>query len=53
VQALQRRGPISEGKAERQVVALLFTPLDKYDAVTGEPLTRGGLLSGVCVCVWV
>ncbi|EFN52770.1 hypothetical protein CHLNCDRAFT_54198 [Chlorella variabilis] len=32
--ALQRRGPITDGKAEKQVVALLSTPLDKYDAVT-------------------
>lgn len=36
LQALQRRGPITDGKAEKQVVALLSTPLDKYDAVTGE-----------------
>lgn len=33
-QALQRRGPISEAKAEKQVVALLSAPLDAYDAVT-------------------
>lgn len=32
--ALQRRGPINDSKAEKQVVALLSTPLDKYDAVT-------------------
>ncbi|PSC73631.1 vacuolar sorting-associated 35B-like [Micractinium conductrix] len=32
--ALQRRGPISEPKAERQVVALLSAPLEKYDVVT-------------------
>ena len=35
LQALQRRGPISEPKAERQVVALLSAPLEKYDVVTG------------------
>ena len=35
VQALQRRGPITDAKAEKQVVALLSTPLDKYDVVTG------------------
>ena len=35
LQALERRGPIGDPKAERQVVALLSTPLDKYDAVTG------------------
>ncbi|KAL4438691.1 hypothetical protein ABPG77_006295 [Micractinium sp. CCAP 211/92] len=32
--ALRRRGPISEPKAEKQVVTLLSTPLDKYDVVT-------------------
>jgi len=36
VQALQRRGSITDPKAEKQVVALLSTPLDKYDVVTGE-----------------
>ncbi|KAI7841140.1 hypothetical protein COHA_005110 [Chlorella ohadii] len=32
--ALQRRGPITDPRAEKQVVALLSTPLDKYDVVT-------------------
>ncbi|KAL4440093.1 hypothetical protein ABPG75_003094 [Micractinium tetrahymenae] len=38
--ALQRRGPIGEPKAEKQVVALLSTPLDKYDVVTVLGLTH-------------
>lgn len=36
-QALRSRGTVPAGKAEREVVALLSTPLNKYDVVTGAP----------------
>ena len=34
MQALRSRGPIRESKAEKQVVGLLSTPLERYDVVT-------------------
>lgn len=46
-QALQRRGPVADAKAERQVAALLATPLERYDAVTGAPGARWGRTCGV------
>ncbi len=50
-QALQRRGPITDPRAEKQVVALLSTPLDKYDVVTGESDDNKCFL--VCRACWL